>query len=67
MKGQTLAKTIVDIVIGLKSSDVLVPQGNMLKIGFGQVFPVAWSCRVENPGCMTVLLLKKILVFANTG
>ena len=67
MKGQTLAETIVDIVIGLKSLDVLVPQGNMLKIGFGQVFPVAWSCLVANPGCMTVLLLKKILVFANTG
>ena len=64
MKGQTLAETIVDI---MKSLDVLMPQGNMLKIGFSQVFPVAWSCLVANPGCMTVLLLKKILVVANTG
>ena len=38
MKGQTLAETIADIVIGLESWDMLVPRGNMLKIGFGRGF-----------------------------
>ena len=59
MKGQTLAETVVDIVIGLESLDMLVPRGNMLKIGFGRGFSVAWSCCAVNPGCMTILLLKK--------
>ena len=36
MKRQTLAETVADIVIGPESSDVLVPRGNMLKIGSGR-------------------------------
>ena len=67
MKGQTLAETIVDIVIGLKSLDVLVPQGNMLKIGFGQGFSQGMVMSCSEPWLNESLIVKKILVFANTG
>ena len=35
---KTLAETVADIVIGPESSDVLVPRGNLLKMGFGRDF-----------------------------
>ena len=67
MKGQTLAETVADIMIGLESLDVLVPQGNMLKIGSGRGFShgMVMSCR--EPWLYDSFIVKKKLVFANTS
>ena len=67
MKGQTLAETVVDVVIGLESSDVLVPRGNMLKIGFSQGFSQGMVMSCSEPWLNDSLIVKKILVFADTG
>ena len=65
-KIRVFGRDLADIAIGPESSDVLVPRGNMLKIGFGRGFSCDMVMSCSEPWYDS-FIVKKILVFANTS